>query len=116
MAKRCIYCSCELGEDSVVDVCRRCGIGVWGEKMFNAIISNMEKEKDTGNLELGRVGETTKEKTEIEKVMEVSEELAEELEDIGEVRSAEVLLGESKESRDEIVVEQPVPEKDFGFF
>ena len=28
----------EIDKDSVVDVCKNCGIGVWGEKMFNAII------------------------------------------------------------------------------
>ncbi|MBS3077813.1 hypothetical protein J4233_06140 [Candidatus Pacearchaeota archaeon] len=55
MAKRCIYCKVDLSEDSVVDVCRRCGIGVWGEKMFNAIIENMEGAKKNGNLYQGSV-------------------------------------------------------------
>ena len=35
--KKCMYCSKELGEESVVDVCTSCGHGVWGEQMFNAI-------------------------------------------------------------------------------
>jgi hypothetical protein len=55
MAKRCIYCKVDLSEESVVDVCRRCGIGVWGEKMFNAIVENMEGAKKSGDLYQGSV-------------------------------------------------------------
>lgn len=55
MAKKCIYCKAGIDENSVVDVCRACGIGVWGEKMFNAINENMQKAKDDGNLYQGSV-------------------------------------------------------------
>jgi hypothetical protein len=54
--KRCIYCKGEISHDSPVDVCARCGFAVWGEKMFNAIISGMSSEKAKGNMDLGRVG------------------------------------------------------------
>jgi hypothetical protein len=55
MAKKCIYCKAGIDESSVVDVCRACGIGVWGEKMFNAINENMQKARDDGNLYQGSV-------------------------------------------------------------
>ena len=50
MVKKCIYCGVELSEDFIVDFCRRCGTGVWGEKMFNTILKNMEDARDRGDL------------------------------------------------------------------
>jgi len=58
MVKKCIYCSKELPEECVVDVCESCMYQVWGEKMSKAIIENMTKERDAGNLELGQVSKT----------------------------------------------------------
>ncbi len=55
MRKNCIYCKNLIEEESVIDFCRRCGISVWGEKMFNAIVKNMEKARDSGNLNQGSV-------------------------------------------------------------
>lgn len=55
MAKKCIYCKSEIQEESVIDFCRRCGVGVWGEKMFNAIVQSMEKARDAGDLNQGSV-------------------------------------------------------------
>lgn len=54
--KHCMYCKKEIGENSVVDVCAQCGHIVWGEKMFKAIIDNMEKARDEGDLYQGSVG------------------------------------------------------------
>lgn len=50
MSKKCIYCKKEIDDESVIDFCEKCGIGVWGEKMFNAIVKNMEDAKDKGNI------------------------------------------------------------------
>lgn len=58
MAKRCIYCKKDIEESSVVDVCRVCGIGVWGEKMFEAIIQSMEGARKAGDLFQGSVTQT----------------------------------------------------------
>lgn len=57
MAKKCIYCSKEIPDESVIDFCEQCGKNVWGEKMFNAIIANMEDARDRGDLCHSRVEE-----------------------------------------------------------
>jgi hypothetical protein len=54
MAK-CIYCGCEISDDRAVQVCDSCGKGVWGEKMFRAIIENMGNAKIKGDLMQGSV-------------------------------------------------------------
>lgn len=58
MAKKCIYCNVQIDENSVVDVCQRCGIGVWGEKMFGAILENMTNARESGDLYQGSVSQT----------------------------------------------------------
>lgn len=50
MAKKCIYCGIEVSDRNVVDFCEKCGKAAWGEKMFNAIVQNMEEAKANGNL------------------------------------------------------------------
>ena len=55
MAKKCIYCKTDIAQESVVDFCERCGIKVWGPKMFNAIKDSMEKSRDNGDLFQGSV-------------------------------------------------------------
>jgi hypothetical protein len=58
MTKKCVYCNSQLADDAVVDVCERCGRAVWGEKMFNAIKTNMHDARGKGNLFQGSVCET----------------------------------------------------------
>jgi len=55
MGKRCVYCKQTIGDDRSVDVCDRCGVGVWGEKMFNAIKQNMDSAREKGNLHQGSI-------------------------------------------------------------
>ena len=50
MAKKCVYCGSEVHDNSVIDFCVPCGKDVWGEKMFNAIVQNMEEARDKGDL------------------------------------------------------------------
>ena len=50
MYKKCIYCEKEILKESVIDFCVVCGKNVWGEKMFNAIVQNMEEAREKGDL------------------------------------------------------------------
>ncbi len=73
--KKCIYCNAGLEEDSVIDICFTCMYKVWGEKMANAIVANMKREKANGNLELGRVHESCVDKKEVDIVEEIDKKV-----------------------------------------
>ena len=101
MVKRCIYCSTDVGDDCVVDMCQRCMYQVWGEKMAKAIVENMEGERNKGNLDLGQVGVSKAE--DVVPVVEFKETVVETVE-VGE-SSVEVI------EVNEIVVEEPKVER-----
>jgi len=50
MVKKCLYCGVEIPDDSVIDFCEKCGVQTFGRKMFDAIVFNMNKARDDGNL------------------------------------------------------------------
>lgn len=50
MSKKCVYCKCEILDDRALDVCDRCGYKVWGDRMFKAIMDNMNDAKGRGDL------------------------------------------------------------------
>lgn len=45
MTKKCIYCGTEIDSECVIDFCDKCGVGVWGQKMFSTIKKQMEDAK-----------------------------------------------------------------------
>ena len=49
--KKCIYCKCNIHDESVIDFCENCGTGVFGKKMFNAITENMSNARKRGDLD-----------------------------------------------------------------
>jgi uncharacterized UBP type Zn finger protein len=55
--KSCIYCKSSLEDNSIIEVCQSCGHEVWGPKMFQAIIDNMENAKEVGDLYQGSVSD-----------------------------------------------------------
>jgi uncharacterized UBP type Zn finger protein len=52
---KCIYCKCQIEDERAVDVCDKCGVGVWGEKMFQAIRQSMGEAKVKGDLHQGLI-------------------------------------------------------------
>lgn len=50
MVKKCVYCKAEIHDGRALDICNPCGMNVWGEKMFNAILKNTEDAKEKGDL------------------------------------------------------------------
>lgn len=101
---KCFYCKVDIGEGSVVGMCYKCMYQIWGEKMSRAIISNMEKEKDKGNLELGRISELQRQESKIEEAMEISDKLAHELKEI-EVQET---LQKPEEDLSKDLIEPPI--------
>jgi uncharacterized UBP type Zn finger protein len=61
--QKCIYCKTEIHDDRPLTVCDRCGIQVWGEKMFFAILGKMIKADENGNLNLYKDQEVLTTKT-----------------------------------------------------
>lgn len=55
MSKKCSFCKTELQGEPAFEVCKSCGIKIWGEKMYNAIAQNMEGARDNGDLYQGSV-------------------------------------------------------------
>ena len=102
--EKCFYCKADIERGSVVGMCRRCMHGVWGEKMSNAIVDGMEKEKASGNLELGCVGSSG------ENICEVSD-IGEDVDDVGEevcegVETTPEVSEENLDNQVEIAVEE----------
>ncbi len=52
---KCVYCKGNVDEGSALDVCEKCGVKVWGLKMFKAIQGNMAASRERGDLEQGNV-------------------------------------------------------------
>lgn len=55
MVKKCVYCGNEISDDRCVDVCDKCGHGVWGLRMFKAIKESTQEANDKGDLFQGSV-------------------------------------------------------------
>ena len=55
MPKKCVYCKTMIVDERAIDVCDKCGRGVWGEKMFKAIVKNMDGAKEKGDLHQGLI-------------------------------------------------------------
>jgi len=48
--KKCLYCGVEISASAVLDVCQKCGVKVFGEKMFETIKNNMGEANERDDL------------------------------------------------------------------
>jgi len=53
--KRCLYCGCEISDESVIDFCEKCGKAAFGDKMLKAIKDNMTNAREKGDLNQGLI-------------------------------------------------------------
>ena len=50
MIKKCVYCNSEIHDNRSIEICDKCGIKVWGNKMFNVIKKTTDNARDNGDL------------------------------------------------------------------
>mgnify|MGYP001614304230 FL=1 len=50
MIKKCVYCRQDLQDQRAIDVCDKCGVGVWGQRMFSTILKGMNDANAKGDL------------------------------------------------------------------
>lgn len=58
MATKCSFCKVDLPGEPAFEVCKNCGLKIWGEKMYEAIRNNMEGAKQKGNLFQGSISDS----------------------------------------------------------
>jgi len=47
---RCVYCKSEIHDNRSMEICDRCGVNVWGAKMFSAIRQATDEARDNNDL------------------------------------------------------------------
>ena len=65
MKDKCVYCDSELTDSRATSICNNCGVKVWGEKMFETIVKNMEGAREAGDLYQGSVTDPVPEKKKV---------------------------------------------------
>ncbi len=48
--RKCIYCNTEITDDRSMQICDRCGVGVWGKKQWENIKKTTDEARDKGDL------------------------------------------------------------------
>ena len=67
---KCVYCSADISDNRSMEICDRCGVQVWGQKMWAAIRKTTDTARDNGDLALYKGQEAEKEKLKWKDVVE----------------------------------------------
>ena len=49
---KCVFCNTNILDDRSMEICDKCGIGVWGPKQWNNIKKTTDEARDRGDLSL----------------------------------------------------------------
>jgi uncharacterized UBP type Zn finger protein len=49
--RKCVYCDTEVPIERAMQICDRCGVGVWGKKQWEHIKKTTDDAQDRGDLE-----------------------------------------------------------------
>ena len=50
MGGRCVYCNKVIVDERAMEICDSCGVKVWGQKMFKAILNTTNDAKKNDDL------------------------------------------------------------------
>ncbi|VVB83524.1 Uncharacterised protein [uncultured archaeon] len=48
--RKCVYCSSEVPAERAMQICDKCGVGVWGKKQWEHIKKTTDEAQDKGDL------------------------------------------------------------------
>jgi len=57
---KCVYCNADISDNRSMEICDRCGVQVWGQKMWAAIKKTTDNARDNGDLALYKEQEAEK--------------------------------------------------------
>ncbi|MFA5953731.1 MAG: hypothetical protein WC812_04000 [Candidatus Pacearchaeota archaeon] len=50
MSKKCVYCKSDVPDSRSMEICDRCGVGVWGPKQWANIKNETDAAQERGDL------------------------------------------------------------------
>jgi hypothetical protein len=50
--RKCVYCNADVPVERAMQICDRCGVGVWGKKQWEHIKKTTDDAQDKGDLAL----------------------------------------------------------------
>jgi len=58
---KCVFCGTNILDNRSMEICDKCGVGVWGPKQWNNIKKTTDEARDRGDLSLFKEQEESNE-------------------------------------------------------